>query len=299
MLHVLFRVEEFPVQSLALLPRAIRQRLFNGLSRADILHLDGTALFSDLDLRYLDIDKIIDLTQTNAREQLVDVILQRGRLLDFISYYLYEDTLAFLDISDLKKVPDSNDELPDSLARNMRRWKRADNRHNLYRLICETDSFTSLGASLGPGILDPGLDLLKLGVIVPKHLEKFVKIQDFHVELPPHLAWSLIHYCNMHCAPKQLKINCYTFLDTLFGRNDMLWTDHAANPSTPPTDLVTFIQEFLSGVEELELGGTLNSPDDILLNMASRKAYVILYTIITSSQPHLKHLKVHDKLFRC
>ena len=49
MLHVLFRVEEFPVESLAVLPRVIRRRLLNGLSHADVLHL-GTALFSDLNV---------------------------------------------------------------------------------------------------------------------------------------------------------------------------------------------------------------------------------------------------------
>ena len=47
MLRIVFRVKDFLVQSLALLPRKIRQKLLLGLSLADILHLDGTTLFDD------------------------------------------------------------------------------------------------------------------------------------------------------------------------------------------------------------------------------------------------------------
>ena len=49
LLNILLRVNQFPVEYLALLPRAIRQRLFDQLPYADILHLGDTALFSDLD----------------------------------------------------------------------------------------------------------------------------------------------------------------------------------------------------------------------------------------------------------
>ena len=84
MLNVLFRVEEFPVQSLALLPRAIRRRVINGLSHADVLHL-GTALYGDLN--------VLDPFRTDyeqrghivACEKLLEVVLARGNLKTFLS----------------------------------------------------------------------------------------------------------------------------------------------------------------------------------------------------------------------
>ena len=48
MLCIMLRLEEFPVESLALLPREVRRRLFLGLSHADLLHIDVETLFSDL-----------------------------------------------------------------------------------------------------------------------------------------------------------------------------------------------------------------------------------------------------------
>ena len=258
LLHVLFQVEEFPVESLALLPRAIRERLFNGLSRADILHL-GTALFSDLEDH--------EQNQLTASEDLLDVILC-GDPSRFISYYLEDNVLDYLNCEE-----------------GVDGWE-------LYRLICETDSFTSLEASLGFGY----------GMIVPKHLRRFVTIPTFqyshhNLELLLDLAWPLLHYCNMHCAPKELKIDCYAFQETLFWRN---YSVQAANPSIPTMDpVIPFIQEFLSGVEVLELGTlvglgyTHRDAEGARVNEASRKVpYVLLYNSVTSRQPHLKHLKL-------
>ena len=48
MLCIMLRLEEFPVESLALLPREVRRRLFLGLSHADLLHIDVETLFGDL-----------------------------------------------------------------------------------------------------------------------------------------------------------------------------------------------------------------------------------------------------------
>ena len=67
MLYVLFRVNELPVESLALLPRAMRRLLLHGLPRADILHLGDAALFSDLEE--------LEQTLLTAREDLLDAVL--------------------------------------------------------------------------------------------------------------------------------------------------------------------------------------------------------------------------------
>lgn len=44
-LHVLVRLDEYPVQTLALLPRDTRRKLVHSLAPADILHLQDTAIF--------------------------------------------------------------------------------------------------------------------------------------------------------------------------------------------------------------------------------------------------------------
>ena len=58
--------------------------------------------------------------------------------------------------------------------------------------------------------------------------------------------------------------------------------------------VIPFLQEFLSSVEVLELG-TDNTPKDVsgLDGIMHTVPFVILYNIVTSSQPRLKHLKIH------
>ena len=67
MLYVLFRVNELPVESLALLPRAMRSLLLDGLPRADVLHLGDAALFSDLEE--------LEQTLLTAREDFLGAVL--------------------------------------------------------------------------------------------------------------------------------------------------------------------------------------------------------------------------------
>ena len=56
--------------------------------------------------------------------------------------------------------------------------------------------------------------------------------------------------------------------------------------------VIPFLQEFLSSVEVLEL-----STDAMINNRLYETIYVILYNIVTSSQPHLKHLKINGTPF--
>ena len=54
LINIFFRLDEYPIEILALLPRAIRQRLYRGLSPADRLHFNSTSLFDDVDRGYHD-----------------------------------------------------------------------------------------------------------------------------------------------------------------------------------------------------------------------------------------------------
>ena len=49
MLQIMARLEEFPIQALALLPRDIRCKLVNSLSFADVLHLQESAIFNGVE----------------------------------------------------------------------------------------------------------------------------------------------------------------------------------------------------------------------------------------------------------
>ena len=67
--HILLRFEEFPVETLALLPLKIRRKLFLALSHANLLHLDdgtGTAeaLFEDI---YMDADHTLHALRIQRR----------------------------------------------------------------------------------------------------------------------------------------------------------------------------------------------------------------------------------------
>ena len=54
--------------------------------------------------------------------------------------------------------------------------------------------------------------------------------------------------------------------------------------------VIPFLQEFLSNVEKLELYSELIGKLEFKLQVP----YLLLYIIVTSNQPRLKHLTVHD-----
>ena len=86
MLNILLRVEDFPIQSLAHLPRGIRKRLLLGLSHADILHVDKALLFDGLNVEFdYSRGELDQRGPTIAREELLDVILRGVDLSKFFS----------------------------------------------------------------------------------------------------------------------------------------------------------------------------------------------------------------------
>ena len=70
LINIFFRLDEYPIEILALLPRAIRQRLYRGLSPADHLHYNSTSLFHDVDREY----------DNDQERYLVEIIFSRSRL---------------------------------------------------------------------------------------------------------------------------------------------------------------------------------------------------------------------------
>ena len=275
MLHIMLRLEEFPVKSLALLPHKVRRRLFLGLSHADLLHIDVETLFGDL---HPDPPTNCRRGPAIARKELLDVIL-RGDPSQFVSL-------------NMKPVLDCFDH---------------------YETIRPFDLFEHIGKcyhSLEPVVVQL---YFRHSVVLPKRFLQFVnlerdshtkKSQDCKLQVPSCSAWSLLHYCNMQCAPNELKVDCYDFQNTLFWKHyeeahlknfQIIRQKSDSERSALKMDpVIPFVQEFLSSVEVLEIG-TSNTPRDVddLEEAMHTVPYVLLYNIITSSHPRLKHLKIY------
>ena len=118
-------------------------------------------------------------------------------------------------------------------------------------------------------------------MLVPKRLQQFTDTwlswSDYNSL--SRQAWSFLHYCNIRCVPKELKIDCYKLQQTFF------WPDYSLRN---PLITAPFIQEFLSGVEVLEFCNENNILSCGRLYGAGPITF--LRYIISSNQPRLKHL---------
>ena len=202
MLCIMLRLEEFPTDSLALLPSAIRRRLFLGLAHADLLHVDTEVLFGDLHYSGLDPSRE-DHRQRGpavAREELLDVILH-GTTSSFFSLNL-EDALDCYQWVKSTLCPTT----------------RGDGEFYLIDHICKC--YPSLEPTMVP------LDLYRKPVVLPKRFLRFVILRWNHdpysqskiceLQVPLELAQPLLTYCKMQYAPKHLDIDCYSFDKSMF-----------------------------------------------------------------------------------
>ena len=268
MLCIMLRLEEFPTDSLALLPSAIRRRLFLGLAHADLLHVDTEVLFGDLHYSGLDPSRE-DHRQRGpavAREELLDVIFHGSTPSFFFSLNL-ED---FLDCCyQCVKCPTT----------------RGEREFYLIDHICKCYP------SLEPTMVPLDLNVFLKPVVLPKRFLQFVILHWNHnpysqskiceLQVPFELAQPLLMYCKMQYAPKHLDIDCCSFDKSIFWKKIVEDRYHLLVEKMDP--VIPFLQDFLSSVEVLEL-----------IRASSRTTvHVILYNIVTSSQPHLKHLKIH------
>ena len=198
MLHIMLRLEEFPADSLTLLPGGIRRRLFLGLAHADLLHVDSTdVLFGDLDWG-LDPSRDTHCQRgpAVAREELLDVILQGSC-----------STSASLFSLDLESALDCY------------KWVKLthDGEFDLIQHICKC--YSSLEPTMVPLYF-------KNGVVLPKRFLQFVILhwkddpysqsKNCELQVPLELAQPLLKYCKMQCAPQNLTIDCCSFQTTVF-----------------------------------------------------------------------------------
>ena len=279
MLCIVFQIEDFPVQSLALLPHEIRRKLLFGLSHADVLHLADTTLFDDVDSNR-------DYPQvSHARQCLVDVILSGGQILSL----QLKNVLKWFSRDEYRYDSSVESSLFDHICKcypSLKPTKIKTNYCNYCILPKRTLPFVQL---LGmEGVVDI------YDVTIQKPVEPIVLISP------------LLNYCNVHSAPTELKIDCHNFKSSTFWKEFDKVVETAFNASrdeygypikgaNTKVDLVIpVLQEFLSSVEVLELG-TESTPRDVdgLEEDMHTVPFVLLYNVISSSKPRLKHLKVY------
>ena len=220
----------------------MRRLLLDGLPRADVLHLGDAALFSDLEE--------LEQTLLTAREDLLGAVLygnlNRMRSCDLcVILYCLDDS-------------------------------ECSNTECITKALETYLSSISLGASFV--LLNTGVY-----VLVPKRLQQFTDTwlswSDYNSL--SRQAWSFLHYCNIRCVPKELKIDCCKLQQTFF------WQDYSLRN---PLITAPFLQVFLSGVEVLEFC----SGSNILScgRLCGAGPITFLRYIISSNQSCLKHLKI-------
>ena len=273
-LHVLLRLEEFPVETLALLSREIRRKLSLGLSDIDLLHLDGTAFLRDV---YEDTEKFF------RRQRM------RGQLLLGVVFpHNYFDLPSLLSLN-LWPVLGCYDQFDFS-------------RGNTYDLLLK--HISGCYSSLEPMVI-PTLDRYKSSeytVILPFRSLKYVSLDwsySFcYLKLASASVEPLLEYCKMETGPEKVRINCCGFVDSSFWKKyqDRLEEEKMQQfslfGSKPKVDpVIPFVQKYLSSVEVLELT-TDELPIPWHVSTMSTVPYLLLYNVVTSKQPRLKHLRV-------
>ena len=196
MLQIVFRVRDFPVQSLALLPRKIRRKLLFGLSLADILHLDGTTLFDD-------VDSNSDHPHVSyARQCLLGIIMRQNtdtfpsgvssHIYFFLSPHLKE-VLQWFSREDCRFICHAESKLC----------------KHIYK-CCPSLESTMIRINVHDNYFFPKCFL---GFIPQEYLDGLPNVVHCN---PPVLPSPLLNYCNMHSAPTELKIDCLDFKSTTF-----------------------------------------------------------------------------------
>ena len=283
-LYILLRLEEFPVETLTLLPLEIQRKLLRGLSHADLLHLVSTSdlfngVLKDADLYPYPWTKPHGLL-SGTRQRLQDILLHGSKcylpsLLSLHPWHALDSCSAQFD----------------------------------YWFSDPDVRFAKSYSSLHPTVI---LDDQYKKVVLPSRSLKYIfwdqgSDHQRYLQLTSSSLAALLEYCHMSTGPVELKIDCYNMFcyslfwkeyeDLLEGRKKQQVTSCTLGSTVKMDPKIPFMQEYLSTVEILELGTDENPSNSILVGLykkiVSKVSYVLLYNIISSKQPRLKHLLVY------
>ena len=247
-INLLFRLEEYPIQQLLLLPPPVRRDLSLGLSLVDVLHYEAAGLFHDVDIA-----GVVE----SARQKLLNVALgTRCNLTD----------LGFIPSILPALVPEKHLEEPNSILEHI------------------SESFSSLPFTVKH---------LWPTMIFPNRFISIISPMDSGVDHYKKSFEMLLQYCHFLTAPKEVRLDVYYFTGS------PLWVkfDKKMVIRDP---VIPFLQSFLSLVETIELESIAltNKYDKNFVtkecSTMQATSYVILYNILTSQQPCLKHIKIYE-----
>ena len=279
-IYIVARLDEFPIDALALLPPKIRQKLLLLFPRADVLHFLGDhATFSDDDIGLVD---LLSTIQTESRRELTEIVLH--------GVYGNRTTLG---CSALCK------------SATLRLFARqaldccSTGGLSVGTVVEHISKWSCLQLRVIPGLEWPTLAL------PARFFQYFPKDSSFD-DLSPEIQLSATHclldYCNLQTAPKQVMIDCSRVSRMVFWKEyqrqleekKSQLTNRGLSSPAKNDPIIPFMQEFLSSVETLELGVSHVHAFEAcrMEDTMGETSYIILYNIITGKHPHLKHLKV-------
>ena len=188
-IYIVARLDEFPIDALALLPPKIRQKLLLLFPQADVLHFLGDhATFSDGDIGLVD---LLSRIQTESRRELTKIVLH--------GVFGYRDTYTLGDCSALCK------------SATLRLFARqaldccSTGGLSVGTVVEHISKWSCLQLRVIPGLEWP---TLALPARFFQYFPKDSSFDDLSPEIQLSATQSLLDYCNLQTAPKQVMIDC-------------------------------------------------------------------------------------------
>ena len=266
-INLFFRLEEYPIQQLLLLPTTLRRDLSFCLSPADVLHFEAAGLFHDVDIA-----GVVEY----ARQKLLDVAFCNYQVL---LHLFVPDILDFL-------VPEKcspADEMPPAP-------------HIVLKHICECCTslpFThNKAAQIGRQL-------------IPNRISSFVlPIENMFQRIRSPALF--LQYCHA-MPLKSFSIDLYEFGECyLWSEFEEIYQELErklpmggyvkGDPVVPIIQLfVGYLQTFELGSNIGRLGDERDDTEEFVNERMQVTSYVLLYNIVTSEHPFLEHIKVYGE----
>jgi len=279
-IYIVARLDEFPIDALALLPPKISQKLLLLFPQADVLHFLGDrATFSDDDIGLVD---LLSRIQTESRRELTEIVLHGvyGNCTTLGCSALCKSATLRLFARQALDCCSTGSLSVDTVVEHISKW-------------------SCLQLREIPGLEWP---TLALPARFFQYFPKDSSFDDLSPEIQLSATQSLLDYCNLQTAPNQVMMDCSKIGEMVFWKEYQRQLEEKKSQLTSRglsfpvknDPIIPFMQKFLSSVEVLEVGvNDVHAFDACEMeDTMTETSYIILYNIVTGKHPHLKHLKV-------
>ena len=273
-IYIVARLDEFPVATLALLPPKVRQKVLLLFPQADVLHFLEDTPFDD---GSVDLSSELKRMLTECRRELIEIVLDN--LYRYESHLCQSVTLRLFSRGALDCYDVNNGYLDEG------------------NIVEYVSKWPCLQLRVIRGLQGP----IKLALPARffRYFPKDSSREDVSPEMQLSATQSLLDYCNLQTAPKQLMIDCSRISRMAFWKEYERQLEEKKNQLTNSAlvkndPIIPFMQKFLSSVEVLQLGIHNVHAFEVcaMEDTMTETAFIILYNIVTGKYPQLKHLKV-------